>query len=63
MTEIVPPRGVKSRLLGVSLIILASLNLMVSWRGGLEISLWQVLILGVGVAFFGYGAAKGASHT
>ena len=53
-----PPKGVKSKLFGVSLIILASLNLMVSWRGSLDVSLWQVLILGIGIAVFAFGAVK-----
>lgn len=62
MTEHAPPKGVKTKLFGVSLIILASLNLMVSWRGSLDVNLWQVLILAVGIALFALGAAKGASH-
>lgn len=60
MSEISPPKGVKTKLFGVSLIILSSLNLMVSWRGSLEASLWQVLILCVGIALFALGAAMGS---
>ncbi|MBL6931809.1 MAG: hypothetical protein ISR45_02585 [Rhodospirillales bacterium] len=62
MTELSPPKGVKMKLFGVSLIILASLNLMVSWRGSLDVNLWQVLILGIGFFFYAIGAAKGASR-
>ncbi len=60
MSEPTPPKGVKTKLFGVSLIILACLNLMVSWRGSMEASLWQVLILCVGIGLFAYGAAKGS---
>ena len=63
MTEFSPPKGVKTKLFGVSLIILASLNLMVSCRGSLEASLWQMLILGVGIAFYAVGAARGAAKS
>ena len=54
-----PPKGVKTKLFGVALIILASLNLMVSWRGSLDVNLWQVLILAVGIGLFLLGAARG----
>ena len=63
MSEAAEPKGVKTKLFGVSLIILASLNLMVSWRGSLDVNLWQVLLLGVGIALFALGAAMGASNS
>lgn len=63
MSDLPEPKGVKTKLFGVSLIILGWLNLMVSWRGSLEASVWQILILGAGIAIFALGAAKGASHT
>jgi hypothetical protein len=63
MTDLPTPKGVKTKLFGVSLIILASLNLMVSWRGSMDVNLWQVLILGVGIALYAIGAAKGSVKT
>lgn len=62
MTDSPEPGGVKTKLFGVSLIILASLNLMVSWRGSMDVNLWQVLILGAGFAVYALGAAMGASR-
>lgn len=63
MSEPTAPKGVKTKLFGVSLIILSSLNLMVSWRGSLDVNMWQVLILGVGIALFALGAAHSSSSS
>ena len=56
-----PKKGVKSKIFGVILVILGSLDLMLSWRGGLEISGFYVLLVLSGVAIFCMGAIRGSA--
>jgi len=60
MTE--NPKGVVTRIFGVVLIILGSLDMMLSWRGGMEVNAFHAGIFMVGIILFALGAAMGASR-
>ncbi|MEK6725035.1 MAG: hypothetical protein AABY54_00570 [Deltaproteobacteria bacterium] len=57
--EIKEKKGVGLKAFGMSLILLSSLNLMLSWRGGFPIDLFYPTILVVGIALFVVGTLKG----
>ncbi|MCP3971926.1 MAG: hypothetical protein GY717_16705 [Rhodobacteraceae bacterium] len=56
-TEPNPARGAVIRLFGVILIILGSLNSMLSWRGGFELLSLPVIMIAAGALCFAIGAA------
>ena len=51
-------RGSIMRLFGVVLIFLGTLDAMLSWRGGLELSNFYILLFAAGVAFYAVGAVR-----
>jgi hypothetical protein len=53
-------RGVKTKLFGVILIFLATLDGMLSWRGGIEISDFYLFLFAAGVFLFAVGAIRQA---
>ncbi len=55
-------RGVKTKLFGVILIFLATLDGMLSWRGGIEISDFYLFLFAVGVFLFALGVIRQASE-
>jgi len=57
--QIKEKKGVGLKVFGMSLVLLSSLNLMLSWRGGFSIDLFYPMILAVGVALFVVGTLKG----
>ncbi len=54
-------RGVKTKLFGVILIFLATLDGMLSWRGGIEISDFYLFLFAAGVFLLALGAIRQAS--
>jgi hypothetical protein len=54
-------RGVKTKLFGVILIFLATLDGMLSWRGGIEISDFYLFLFAAGVFLFAIGAIRQAN--
>jgi hypothetical protein len=54
-------RGVKTKLFGVILIFLATLDGMLSWRGGIEISDFYLFLFAAGVFLFALGAIRQAN--
>ncbi|NQU56999.1 MAG: hypothetical protein HQ513_07175 [Rhodospirillales bacterium] len=60
MTE--NPKGVVTKIFGVVLIILGSLDMMLSWRGGMEVNPFHVGIFMGGIVLFALGAALGGSR-
>jgi hypothetical protein len=55
-------RGVKTKLFGVILIFLATLDGMLSWRGGIEISDFYLFLFAAGVFLFALGAVRQANE-
>ena len=55
-------RGVKTKLLGVILIFLATLDGMLSWRGGIEISDFYLFLFAAVVFLFALGAIRQANE-
>ena len=51
-------RGVITKLFGVILIFLATLDGMLSWRGGIEISDFYLVLFAAGVFLFALGAIR-----
>ena len=51
-------KGVKTKLFGVVLIFLAALDGMLSWRGGIEVSDFYLLLFAAGVFLFALGAIR-----
>jgi len=62
MDETTPPKGVKTKLLGVVLIFLAMLDSMLSWRGGLGGTGFYVILFASGLALVGIGSVRGRPH-
>jgi len=56
------PKGVLTRIFGVVLIILGSLDMMLSWRGGMEVHTFFIGIFVTGIVLFAIGAVMGASR-
>lgn len=54
-------KGVKTKLFGVILITLATLDGMLSWRGGLEVSDFYLFLFAAGVFLFALGAIRQAN--
>ena len=54
-------RGVITKLFGVILIFLATLDGMLSWRGGIEISDFYLVLFAAGVFLFALGAIRQAN--
>ena len=54
-------RGVITRLFGVILIFLATLDGMLSWRGGIDISNFYLFLFAAGVFLFALGAIRQAN--
>ena len=54
-------RGVKTKLLGVIMIFLATLDGMLSWRGGIAISDFYLFLFAAGVFLFALGAIRQAN--
>lgn len=54
-------RGVMTKLFGVILIFLATLDGMLSWRGGIEISDFYLFLFAAGVFLFAIGAIRQAN--
>lgn len=50
------PRGAVVKLFGVILIILGSLNSMLSWRGGFELLSLPVILIAAGLLLYLIGA-------
>ncbi len=55
-------RGVKTKLFGVILIFLATLDGMLSWRGGIEVSDFYLFLFAAGVFLFAIGAVRQANE-
>ncbi len=60
MAEDKPMKGVKTRILGVVLIFLGSLDAMLSWLGGFPPSAVHLALLAAGAFLFALGAARNA---
>ncbi len=54
-------KGVKTKLFGMILIFLATLDGMLSWRGGIEISDFYLFLFAAGVFLFALGAIRQAN--
>lgn len=55
-------KGVKTRLLGIILIVLGVLDSMLSWRGGFAVSELYVFFIGAGILLYIVGAIRRSSH-
>ena len=55
-------RGVKTKLLGVIMIFLATLDGMLSWRGGIAMSDFYLFLFAAGVFLFALGAIRQANE-
>ena len=53
-----PRKGAKTRLFGVILIFLGALNSMLSWRGGLIVSDFYLLLFAAGIFLYVIGAIR-----
>lgn len=58
MSEVAAKKGVKTKLLGVILIILGALDSMLSWRGGFEAGDGYLVLIAAGLALFAVGAVR-----
>ncbi len=58
MSEVAAKKGVKTKLLGVILIILGALDSMLSWRGGFEAGDGYLVLIAAGMALFAVGAVR-----
>ena len=56
------PKGVVTKIFGGILIILGSLDMMLSWRGSMEVNPFHAGIFMTGIVLFALGAAMGASR-
>ena len=52
------PKGAIMRLFGVVLIFLATLDAMLSWRGGITPSNFYIWLFAAGIAFYAVGAVR-----
>lgn len=52
-------KGVKTKIFGVVLIFLGSLNCLLMWRGGLQLSTFPPILLVSGIALFAVGTIRG----
>jgi len=53
-----PRRGVKTKLLGVVLLIVGTMDSMLSWRGGLVVNDFYVFLLVAGITLYIIGAIR-----
>lgn len=58
MSEVAAKKGVKTKLLGVILVILGALDSMLSWRGGFEAGDGYLGLIAAGLALFAVGAVR-----
>jgi len=58
MHQVTINSGVKTKLIGVVLVFLGILDNMLSWRGGLEVSRWHVILVVLGLFLFAVGAIR-----
>lgn len=58
MSEVAAKKGVKTKLLGVILVILGALDSMLSWRGGFEAGDGYLVLIAAGLALFAIGAVR-----
>ncbi len=58
-----PKKGVITKLFGVVLMFLGVLDGMLSWRGGLGVSDFYVLLIAVGMSLYIVGAIRRGSQT
>ncbi len=59
MTENRPARGANIRLFGVILVFLGVLDSMLSWRAGMAVSDFFVVLVAAGVGVYALGAIRG----
>ena len=57
-----PRRGVKTKLIAVVLLFLGSMDSMLSWRGGFEVSDTTILLFAGGAALYAFGAIRGSGE-
>ena len=55
-------RGVKTKLIAVVLLFLGSMDSMLSWRGGFEVSDTTILLFAGGLALYAFGAIRGLAE-
>ena len=58
MSEVAAKKGVKTKLLGVILVILGALDSMLSWRGGFEAGDGYLGLIAAGLVLFAVGAVR-----
>ncbi len=63
MTEPMPRKGVKTRLIGVVLIFLGFMDSLLSWRGGVELSDFYVLLIAAGLGLYAIGSIRNTHGT
>ncbi len=63
MTEHRPARGAIIRLFGVILIFLGMLDSMLSWRAGMAVSDFVVVLFAAGAGIYALGAIRGRRRT
>jgi len=58
MHQVTVNSGVKTKLIGMVLVFLGILDNMLSWRGGVEVSGWHVILIVSGLFLFAVGAIR-----
>ena len=58
-----PVRGVKTRLFGVVLVFVGALDSMLSWRGGLAVSDFYLVLMAAGFFLLIVGAIRGGAQS
>jgi len=54
--------GLLPRIFGVIMIILGAMNCMLAWRGSFQVSEFYVILIGLGLTLFCFGAIKATSE-
>lgn len=52
-------KGVKTRLIGVILIFVATMNAMLHWRGGFDLGTGAIVLFAAGISLYAIGAVRG----
>ena len=60
--EIKEKKGIATKVFGVSLFLIGSLNTMLCWRGGISANAFGPSVMVVGIALFMIGTVRGQNN-
>ena len=63
MSDTVRRRGAKTRLIGVMMLFLGLLNAMLSWRGGFDLNILPIVLIGLGIFIYALGVIRGTAQS